>query len=58
MAVIEFKNVETETAFKRACQPTITEFEQKLKRVAYLHKNGLTHPDIATLKNIDMRAYY
>jgi hypothetical protein len=56
MAVIEFKNIETETAFKAACQPTQEMI--KLKRIAYLHKNGLVHPDIVQLKNIDMRAYW
>lgn len=38
MAVIEFKNVETETAFKVACQPTPEMI--KLKRGLYLLRNG------------------
>jgi hypothetical protein len=62
MAIIEFRNIETETAFLNSLekeQIEITETErqqQKLKRILYLKKHGLTHPDIVTIRNIDLRA--
>ena len=38
--MIEFKNEQTEQAFKKACQPIPTEFELKCMRGAYLIKHA------------------
>ena len=56
MAVIEFKNPETERTIMALIAPTSEML--KLRRMAYLTKNGLIHPDITLIKNIDARAYY
>ena len=56
MAIIEFVNEQTRrTVLAMVCP---TEEQRKFKRIAYLQKNGLIHPDIAVPKNIDMRAYW
>ena len=56
MAIIEFVKETDRQIVLAMIAPT--QEQQKLKRIAYLHKNGLTHPDIATLKKIDTRAYW